>query len=175
MEVMKLLEYLQEIIDTAHSVPIVGKIMIDKQEAVDILEQVINYLPDEFKKAQWICEEKERIISDAQKEAELIKRESYEMLKKEIENHDITKEAKIRAEKLINSAQRDSKVIRLGAKDYADEILCSLEKEVTDSGQKMLNHIKNEMQQFLTQFDKEIKNTSSEIRNNVKELRETVK
>ncbi|MCY6372373.1 ATPase [Clostridium ganghwense] len=175
MEVMKLLEYLQEIIETSHNVPILGKTMVKKRELIDVVEQIINYLPDEFKKAQWICEEKERILSDAHKQAEQIKKESYNMLRKEIENHNITKEAKIKAEEILTSAQRDSKVIRLGAKEYADEILCGLEKEINNMGEKMLLSVKNQTEEYLKSMETNITDTTDVIRQNIKELRDTVK
>ncbi|MCY6483988.1 ATPase [Clostridium aestuarii] len=175
MEVMKLLEYLQEIVETSHNVPIVGKTMINKKELIDIIEQIINYLPDEFKKAQWICEEKERVLNDAHKQAELIKKQSYQLLKKEIENHNITKEAQIKAEEIVTSAKREAKVIRVGAREYADEILCNLEKEINTEGQQMLLNLKNDMEKYLNDIGKNITSTTSTIRENVKELRETVK
>ncbi|MCY6356719.1 ATPase [Clostridium sp. ZS2-4] len=175
MEVMKLLEYLQEIIETSHNVPILGKTMINKKESIDIVERIINYLPDEFKKAQWICEEKERILSDAHKQAEVVKKESYQRLKKEIENHSVMKEAKNKAEEIITSAKRDAKLIRIGAKEYADEILCCLEKEINDMGKKTLLSVKNQTEEYLKSMESNITNTTNTIRQNIKELRDTVK
>ncbi|QGU95241.1 ATPase [Clostridium bovifaecis] len=175
MEVMKLLEYLQEIIGTSHSLPIVGKVMVNRKEVIDIIEQVINYLPDEFKKAQWICEEKERILKDAHKQAEQIKIESYEILRREIEKHSITKEAEIKAEEIIASAKRDSKTIRIGAKEYADEILCQLEKEINIKREQMLLSVKQETEEYLKNLEANMSSITCTIRENIKELRGTVK
>lgn len=175
MEVMKLLEYLQEIIGTSHSLPIVGKVMVNRKEIIDIIEQIINYLPDEFKKAQWICEEKERILKDAHKQAEQIKIESYEILKREIEKHSITKEAEIKAGEIIASAKRDSKTIRVGAKEYADEILCQLEKEINIKGEQMLLSVKHETEEYLKNLEANMSSITCTIRENIKELRDTVK
>jgi hypothetical protein len=97
MEVIKLLEYLQEIFETSSKVPVTGKILVDRKEVSGIVDQILNYLPDEFKKAQWVVEEKERILGEAIQESSTMKKESIDMLKKQIENHDITKEAKMSA------------------------------------------------------------------------------
>lgn len=175
MEVMKLLEYLQEIIETSHSLPLIGRTMVSKKEIIDILEQIINYLPDEFKKAQWICEEKERILRDAHRQAEQIKTESYEALKKEIEKHSITKEAEIKAEEILSLAKRDAKTIRIGAKEYADEILCQIEKEIHIKGEQMLLNIKEETEECLKNLEANMSSVVGTIRENIKELRETVK
>jgi cell division septum initiation protein DivIVA len=171
MEVIKLLEYLQEIFETSSKVPVTGKILVDKKEVLNILDQIINYLPDEFKKAQWIVEEKERILGEVLEEATTLKKESIDMLKKQIENHDISKEAKVRAEEIIASAQRDAKAMRLGARDYADEILCQLEKEINEKGQTMILNIKKQVEEFMVSLNNEVGNDLDTIRENIKELR----
>ncbi len=171
MEVIKLLEYLQEIFETSSKVPVTGKILVDKKEVMNIVDQILNYLPDEFKKAQWVVEEKERILGEAIEEASTMKKESMDMLKKQIENHDITKEAKVRAEEVIASAQRDAKSMRLGARDYADEILCQLEKEISDRGQVMIGNVKKQLEHFVVSLSEEVSSDLDTIRENIKELR----
>lgn len=171
MDVIKLIEYLQEIIDTSSKVPMTGKVMVDKKEVLEVIDKILNCLPAEFKKAQWVFEEKERILSEAIREAETLKKENVELLKRQIENHDITKEAKNRAQEIISSAQRDAKVMRLGARDYADEVLSQLEKEVNEHSEKMLNSVKDEMEKFLISINSEVNSTSNMIRENINELR----
>lgn len=171
MDVIKLIEYLQEIIDTSSKVPMTGKVMVDKKEVLEVIDKILNCLPAEFKKAQWVFEEKERILSEAIREAETLKKENVELLKRQIENHDITKEAKNRAQEIISSAQRDAKVMRLGARDYADEVLSQLEKEVNEHSEKMLNNVKGEMEKFLISINSEVSSTSNMIRENINELR----
>jgi vacuolar-type H+-ATPase subunit H len=171
MEVIKLLEYLQEIFETSSKVPVTGKILVDKKEVMNIVDQIINYLPDEFKKAQWVVEEKQRILGEAVEEATTIKKESLNMLKKQIENHDVTREAKVRAEEVIASAQRDAKSMRLGARDYADEVLCQLEKEINDKGQNMIINVKKQLEEFIVSLSDEVTTDLDTIRQNIKELR----
>ncbi|NLZ49826.1 MAG: ATPase [Clostridiales bacterium] len=171
MDVIQLLEYLQEIIENAPKMPITGKVFIDKNEVLDIVDQIINYLPDEFKKAQWVLGEKERILNEANKEYDAIKKETMELMKKQVENHDIIKEATTKAQEMITLAQRDAKTIRLGARDYADEILCQLDKELEAKTQQMVQAIKEEMDKFIQNVVGDISSTTKEIRENVKELR----
>ena len=172
MDVIKLLEYLREIIETSAKVPMTGKVVLDKKETLEIIEKVIAYLPDELKKAQWIVEEKERILSEAIQEAENLKKENLILLKRQVENHDITKAANSRAEEIIASAQRNAKAIRLGARDYADEILNQLDGEIADKSNQLLISLKNELQKFLTDLESNIDLRTDSIRENIKELRD---
>ena len=171
MDVIQLLEYLQEIVESSPKVPITGKSMVDKKEVLDTIDQIVNYLPDEFKKAQWVLSEKERILSEANKQYESVKKETIDMMKKQVENHDITREARVLAQEIITSAQRDAKAIRLGARDYADEILCQLEKELDSKGKDMVIALKDDLDKFIESIVDDIKGTSETIRENIKELR----
>lgn len=171
MDVIKLLEYLHEVLETSSKVPMTGKVILDKNETLEIVEKIINYLPDELKKAQWIVEEKERILSDSIQEAENLKKENLIFLRKQVENHDITMEANARAEEIIKSAQKSAKSITLGARDYADGILNELDNEINEKKKQLLLNLKSELQSFLVELDSSIKLKTDVIRQNVKELR----
>lgn len=171
MEIMQLLEYLQDIVESAPKVPITGKVLVDKKELTEILDQIFNYLPDDIKKAQWIVGEKERIMAEAKKEYETVKKDTMDMLKKQVENHDITKEAQIKGQEIISAAQRDAKAIRLGARDYADEILCQLEKELDSKTQEIINCIKVNVEKMAIKLTDDMSNSAQDIRENIKELR----
>ena len=62
--------------------------------------------------------------------------------------------------------------MRLGAKDYADEILSELDKEIELKGQQMLHKVKDDVQGFLIMLQGEFMDTTNSIRENVKELRD---
>ena len=97
LNVIELLEYLQDMVESSPKMPITGKTIIDKKEFNEVIDQIINYLPDQFKKAQWVINEKDRILQDAQKEYDSVKKETFEIMKQNVENHDIVREAKLRA------------------------------------------------------------------------------
>lgn len=171
MDVVQLLEYLHDIVESSAKVPMTGKVVIDKKEVLDIIDQIVNYLPDEFKKAQWVLGEKERILGEANKQYETVKKETMDMLRKQVENHDITKEAKITAQEVIASAQRDAKAIRLGARDYADEILCQLESEIQAKSESMILELKKNFDTYVESVVGDVNSTAATVRENIKELR----
>ncbi|MFA6941945.1 MAG: ATPase [Clostridiaceae bacterium] len=171
MDIIKLLELLEEIIDTGTKMPLTGKVLIDKEEALNAVDQIVNYLPDEFKKAQWVCEEKERLLKGAREEAENIKKENINYVKKQIENHDIVKEAKVMADEILKDAKEDAKTMRLGARDYADEVLSQLEKEISLKGEEMVNTVKQQVDAFINGLQGNVSGDLKTIRENIKELR----
>lgn len=171
VNIIELLEYLQDTIDNASKVPISGKSMVDRKEILDIIEQIINYLPDQFKKAQWVMNERDRILSEAKKEYDSVKKETIEMMRQNIENHNIVKEAKIRGQEIISSAQRDAKAIRLGSRDYANELLSELDREIELKKMELIKSLQKSFEGIATDIDKNFTDASSTIKENVKELR----
>ncbi|WP_102400636.1 ATPase [Haloimpatiens massiliensis] len=173
MEVIELLEYLQDVIENSPKFIVPNKVVINKSEVMELIDRVINFLPDEFKKAKWLCEEKDRILGQALQEAEILKKEKMSLLKREIENHSVTKQAEKKAENIVISAQKQAKELRLGAIDYADFLLSDLQNEVDNQSKQMLQNLQKEMEEFLTSLSKEINEKNKTIRENIKELRDT--
>lgn len=161
MEVMLLLDALEDILEKAPNLPLSNKSVINKEELQEIIKDIRIKLPDEVKQAQWIKEERQKILIEAKKDAENLRRESEEKLqkikeerqrvlaeaereaeiiKKEadkkiqdlIDESDIVKKANEQAKQIIIDAQIDAKKIRLGSKAYADELLAELEKHAAN-------------------------------------------
>lgn len=171
VNILELLEYLQDIVETAPKVPITGKSMVDKKEFNEVIDQIINYLPDQIKKSQWIMSEKDRILGDAQKEYENVKKETAEMMKHNVESHDIVKEAKLRATEILALAQRDAKAIRIGSREYSNEILSELDKELEAKRTKLIISMQNSFEIVAKEIDENMSNASITIKENIAELR----
>ena len=170
--VIELLEYLQDTIERAPKVPISGKAMIDKKDVLEIIEQIVNYLPDEFKKAKWIVNEKDRILGEAKDEYNSVRRETIEIMRQNVERHDIVKEAKIRAQEIISSAKKDAKAIRLGSRDYSNEILTELDKQIEEKREELIRTIEECYKKAAMDIDNNIQGISSTIKENIKELQD---
>ena len=170
--VIELLEYLQDTIERAPRVPISGKAMIDKKDVLEIIDQIVNYLPDEFKKAKWIVNEKDRILGEAKDEYNSVRRETIEIMRQNVERHDIVKEAKIRAQEIISSAKKDAKAIRLGSRDYSNEILTDLDKQIEEKREELIRTIEECYKKAAMDIDNNIQGISSTIKENIKELQD---
>lgn len=168
--VVELLEYLQDTIDRAPKVPMSGKSMIDKKDILEIIDQIVNYLPDEFKKAKWIVGEKERILGEAKNEYNNVRKETIEIMRQNIEQHDVVKEAKIRAQEIISAAKRDAKAIRLGSRDYSNEILKELDKEIAEKKGELIRSLEESYKRAVIDINDNVQGVSSTIKENIKEL-----
>lgn len=144
MEIFTLIENLEDLLESGTKVPFSSKVMVDIDELREVLEDIRLKLPDELKQAKWVKDERQRIIADAEKEAEDMikdaKNQADDMIKdakKQIVNmvddNVITKQALAQKEEIIENANRVSKEISVGTRDYADAILEKVEDVLRES------------------------------------------
>ena len=77
MEIFTLLETLEEMLEQGKKVPFTDKVVVDKEAILEIIKEIRLKLPDELKQAKWVKEERQRILSEAQKEANDIVKDFY--------------------------------------------------------------------------------------------------
>lgn len=170
--VIEILEYLQERLEDSPKVPMSGKVMVDKREFMDILDDIINNLPDQFKKSTWVMKESDRIIAEAKKEAQSLKEEALELARQNLENHDFSKEAKIRGQEILAAANREAKNMRIGARNYADEILSELDRELEKRKMELIKSLQVSFEDTAKEIDENLTKACSVVKENIRELRE---
>jgi cell division septum initiation protein DivIVA len=127
MDVLVLIDKLDDLVHNAKPVPLTDQVRVDKEEIYDILDQMRATIPEEIKQARWIVKERQEMLAEAKREAERIVKEARERQERLISNEEVTKAAERTAEDIVEEAQAREREIRLGAEDYADEILNTLE------------------------------------------------
>lgn len=123
MDIMEIVDMMEEAIEKASAVPLTGKVMIDKDELLDYIQEIRLVYPDELKEAKWVKEERQRILSEAESRAEAIQKNAEETQMQLIDEHEITKCAYEQANELVNSAQQKSIEIKTDTDQYVDDIL----------------------------------------------------
>ena len=127
MDVLVLIDKLDDLVHNAKPVPLTDQVRVDKEEIYDILDQMRATIPEEIKQARWIVKERQEMLAEAKREAERIVQEARERQDRMISQEEITKQAERAAEDIIEEARAREREIRLGAEDYADDILNTLE------------------------------------------------
>lgn len=128
MEILSILETLEEVIEKSVSVPFSGKCMVDREEILEIIKEMRLKLPDDIKQAKWVKEERQKILLEAQKEANSIIKDAENKIASLVDEHEITKKAYEQANEIVSNAQKNAREIRLGTKEYADNVLSKVEE-----------------------------------------------
>ena len=130
MDIYKLLDEMEDLIDSSSTIPLSGKAMIDKRELSELIQEIRLKLPDELKQAEWIKDERQRILYEAQTDADNMIKEVQVHIEDMIDEHEIIAEAEKRAEEILERARMSAKEVRLGAHEYAGNILINVEESL---------------------------------------------
>ena len=127
MDVLVLIDKLDDLVHNAKRVPMSDSVRVDREEIYDILDQMRATIPEEIKQARWIVKERQEMLAEAKREAERIVKEARERQEQLVSQQEVTRQAEREAEQIIEEARTREREIRLGAEDYADDILNTLE------------------------------------------------
>lgn len=132
MDILNLLEKIEDIIEEASKFPLSNKVMIDKEEILEVINEVRLKLPDEINRASWVAKERQRILNEAQSEADELIEKVKEQQSYLIEENEITKQAQKYAEQLVQEAEKRATEMKIGAYNYSDEILSKLQDKIRE-------------------------------------------
>ncbi|MEG1929768.1 MAG: ATPase [Anaerovorax sp.] len=166
MKVLELLDEIEEIVDTSSGFPLTGKILVDAEEILEIVKEIRVELPDEIQQAQWIKDERQRILDEAKKEYESVLKDAKAQAESLIENDDITVKAKMRADEILKVAEANVKSLKMGTFDYIDSILFNFQDKMDQLNAVYFHDMFNNLQ---STFD-QINTTVAENRNEIKEM-----
>ena len=127
VEILEIIDTLEDAVEKGASIPLTGRCLLDKDEILDIVQEMRLKLPDDLKQARWVKDERQRILVEAQKEANDIIKSAEDKIISMINENEITKRAKAQAEDIISNANKRAKEIRQGTITYADDLLSDME------------------------------------------------
>lgn len=127
MDIMALIDRIEEIVDNAKGMPFTNQKVVDPNAVYDIVDEIRAQFPDELKQARWIVKERQEMLEEAEKEANRILEEARERAQAIASEQEVVRLAEQQAADMIDKARNQEREIRLGAEDYADEMLANLE------------------------------------------------
>ena len=131
MDVLELIDKLDELVRNAKHVPLSREVRVDREELSDLLDEMRATIPEEIKEARWIVKERAEMLAAAEREAERILGEARERQSQLVLEHHLTGQAELASGEIIDGARAEEREIRLGAEDYADEILGTFETNLS--------------------------------------------
>jgi hypothetical protein len=142
MDILHLVDRLEELFNKSHAIPLTHNVIVDEDKFLDIIDQMRISVPEEVKKAQEVFSRKDRVMAQAQEEAnrtlQLARDKADDLIGKET----LVSDAKRRAEQIIEQARVDGEAIKAGADHYAKESLMNLEHAM----EQLLMQVRNGIQ-----------------------------
>ncbi|KPL74362.1 hypothetical protein ADN00_13790 [Ornatilinea apprima] len=139
MDILHLVDRLEELFNESRSVPFTHSVIVDEDLMLDIIDQMRVSIPEEIKKAQQLLAQKDRILAQAQEEANRTLALAREKSESVVERDSIVQAAQARAEQIIAQAKVEIENTKREADDYVLDTLTKLEMELDRS----LNQVRN--------------------------------
>ncbi|KPK03665.1 MAG: hypothetical protein AMJ56_18720 [Anaerolineae bacterium SG8_19] len=133
MDIQHLVDRLEQTLADSRHLPLSSNLIVDEARIYSIVDQMRVSIPDEIRRANRVEAEKERILAQAQEEAErireLAKQEAAELVRRDA----IMVSSQQRADAILERARREADVMRSESDAYALEVLAKLEEDLLRS------------------------------------------
>jgi hypothetical protein len=142
MDILHLIDRLEELFNNSRPIPLTHNVIVDEDKFLDIIDQMRISVPEEVKKAQQVFSQKDRVMAQAQEEANRTLQLAREKADGLIEKEALVQDAQRRAGQIIDQARADAENIKNGADQYALDILMGLQTELN----RLTNQAQNGVQ-----------------------------
>lgn len=130
MDILHLVDRLEELFNESRPFPFTHLIIVDEDRMLDLIDQMRVSIPEEIKKSQQVLVQRDRILAQAQEEANrtinLAREKSEELL-----NQDPTVQAaQDRATQILSKVKEEAEQSKRESDDYVLDTLRRLELEM---------------------------------------------
>ena len=142
MDILHLVDRLEELFNKSHAIPLTHNVIVDEDKFLDIIDQMRISVPEEVKKAQEVFTKKDRVMAQAQEEANRTLALARDRADDLVEKDALIQDAKRRAEQIVDQARVEAENVKAGADQYAQESLSNLEHAM----EQLLTQVRNGVQ-----------------------------
>jgi cell division septum initiation protein DivIVA len=141
MDILHLVDRLEELFNESRSVPFTHSVVVNEDRMLDIIDQMRVSIPEAIRKAQQLLAQRDRILAQAQEEANRTLALAKDKSEQVIERDSIVEAAKVRSEQIMQQTQMECEQTRHEADVYVLDSLTKLENELAKSLSQVRNGI----------------------------------
>lgn len=137
-------------IKNAKKLPLTDMVIVDPEEILNLIDLLRTSLPEALSQAQHLNQQREHIINEAKKEAEIFIESTLEKEEQLVKNTDIVKKAEQKADEILQDANTQAQYYIESTLDWVDCRFKELEQilqknlEVTAKGREELKRFQEE-------------------------------
>ena len=125
---------LYDMIQDARALPLgADKCIVEREKALDMLDEIIAQLPAELKQSRTIVESRNELISQARHEAENIVRKAAEEAARMVSQEAVYNEAKRQCAEMVEKTKVQIAALRKASNEYMDDALRRTEEAMAQA------------------------------------------
>ena len=117
----------RELVESGRSMPMSASVLVNKDEVLAFVEEALEGLPEELRRARWLLKEREEFLVQARRESDEIVEAGRLQAERMVERSEVVREARRRAQTVIDDAEAAARALQHEAEDYVDQKLASFE------------------------------------------------
>lgn len=118
---------LRDLIVQARPMPLSTSVMINQAEVIDLIDEIVERLPEELRAAKWLLKQREEFLARTRREADEILEAARSKADEMVRKTEVVKAAEAHARSVVDAADAESRRLKLEAEDFCDQRLASFE------------------------------------------------
>jgi len=143
VDILYLVDRLENLIAGSRRMPLVNQIIIKESDILNIVDQLRTTIPDEIKQARRVIQDKERILAQAQADANALLARARDESEQAVNREGLLRAAETRSQELVRRAEEEAEQLKNEADGYVIETLRALRDHLssieTDIGRSILS------------------------------------
>jgi hypothetical protein len=127
-DLLELIDRLEEQVTTGKRVPLSNRVMVEEEEFLSTVDQLRQSLPNEIRQARRVVQDRQKVILEAQAEAEKIIGFAKERAEYLISEKGLAAEARVRSEDVLRQARDQAKRSKSEINTYAMKVFDEIER-----------------------------------------------
>jgi hypothetical protein len=162
MDIAARMQQLEELIMEAKSMPLSTSVLINREEALELIQEMRASLPEEIKQARWVVKDREQLLTKARKDAEGVIQQALEEQHRMASQEEVVKTSIREAERILDEARGDARQIRHEAEDYMDQKLAAFEATITKTLEQIAE-IREAQEQQASRIEQQLAKTLEQV------------
>ncbi|MEK6753734.1 MAG: hypothetical protein AABZ00_15870 [Chloroflexota bacterium] len=142
MDILQLIDRLEELFNDAKAVPFTHNVIVDEDKMLELIDQMRIVIPEEVKKAQQVVAQRDRVMAQAQEEAnrtlQIARDKADQLAQKDM----IVQEAQRRADQIVSQARAEAEATRVDADNYVIDTLMQLQDQIAKLSSQVSNGVR---------------------------------
>ena len=141
MDILHLIDRLEELFNDSRPIWFTHSVIMDEDRLLDLIDQMRVAIPEEIKKSQQLLAQKDRIMAQAQEEANRTISLAREKADKMVEKDPVTQSAQVRADQIIAQTRQECDRMKNEADEYVRQTLQDMQSELDKISTQVKNGI----------------------------------
>ena len=138
-DIYHLIDRLERLLAESMRLPLSAYLVINEDDFLDVIDQMRTAIPQQIRDGERLQREKERIVAQAEEEAQRVVFKAREKAGGLVAEHELSLAAQANADAILESAKQEAQILKADANEYARAVLGSLDSQLHSVEEQISN------------------------------------